>query len=303
MSSLAAIVGPTSVGKSKLAFRLAQAFDAEIVSADSRQVYHYMDIGTAKPSPEERALIPHHLIDIVDPDSSFNLALYQQLAYKAIDDIQRRGRLAILVGGSGLYVWSVIEGWQIPKVPPEPEVRFELEQKAMRGGVMALYKELQRVAPLAAQGIDPRNVRRVIRALEILRAGVPSSQLQQKRSPPFQTLIIGLTTDRGDLYQRIDSRVDGMIKQGLVEEMQSLLRRGYGFDLPAMSSLGYKQIGHYLRGKMDLPQAIQRIKFETHCFARHQYAWFRPNDKRIRWFDIEVEESIKRLVQETLQVD
>jgi tRNA dimethylallyltransferase len=253
-----------------------------------------MDIGTAKPSPKIRAIVPHHIIDIIDPDQPFNLAFYQRLAYKAIDDIQRRGKLAILVGGSGLYVWSVIEGWQIPHVPPQVETRQQLEQQAAKEGSIALYRELERISPLAASRVDAHNIRRLIRALEIARAGVPRWELQQKNPPPFLTLIIGLTTTREELYKRIDSRVDEMINQGLVAEVQSLVERGYGFDLPSMSSLGYKQIGLYLQGKIDLPRAIQRIKFETHRFARHQYTWFRLQDRRISWFN--TDEGIERLV-------
>ncbi len=288
MNHLVAIVGPTGVGKSKLALRLAQAFDGEIVSADSRQVYRYMDIGTAKPSREELALVSHHLIDIVSPDEDFGLAQYQQLAYRAIEDIQQRKKLALLVGGSGLYVWSVLEGWGIPQVAPDPEFRHSLEEKVARMGKDELYQELARVDPVAAQRIDPRNVRRTIRALEVHRgAEVPFSQLQRKEAPPFNTLIIGLTADRAELYRRIDLRVDEMIKQGLVDEVKRLVNRGYDFNLPAMSGIGYRQIGMFLRGELTLPGAIQQIKFETHRLARQQYTWFQLQDDRIKWFDIQ----------------
>lgn len=275
MKTVVAVVGPTAVGKSKLALSIAQSLDGEIINADSRQVYRYMDIGTAKPSLEERALTYHYLIDIVNPDESFSVALYQELTYKAIEDIQHRGKLALLVGGSGLYIWSVVEGWQIPHVPPNLELRGQLSEKAATEGSLVLYEELRRVDPAAAEKIDPRNVRRVIRALEVYQTtGVPFSQFQQKRSLPFQTLFVGLTTEREELYRRIDSRVDNMMKQGLVEEVRGLLEMGYGLNLPSMSSLSYKQIGLYLQGKVDLVTAVQQIKFETHRFARHQYAWF-----------------------------
>jgi len=289
MNHLVAIVGPTGVGKSKLALRLAQAFDGEIVSADSRQVYRYMDIGTAKPSREERALVPHHLIDIVSPDENFSLAQYQQLAYRAIEDIQQRNKLALLVGGSGLYVWSVLEGWGIPQVAPDPEFRHSLEEKAAsRVGEDELYQELTSVDPVAAQRIDPRNVRRTIRALEVYKeAEIPLSQLQRKEAPPFNTLIIGLTADRAELYRRIDLRVNEMIKQGLVDEVKRLVNRGYDFNLPAMSGIGYKQISMFLRGELTLAAAIQQIKFETHRLVRHQYTWFQLKDDRIKWFDIQ----------------
>jgi tRNA dimethylallyltransferase len=288
MNRLLAIVGPTGVGKSRLALHLAQALDGEIVSADSRQVYRYMDIATAKPGKEELSLAPHHLIDIVNPDEDFGLAKYQQLAYRAIEDIQQRHKLAILVGGSGLYVWSVLDGWRIPKVAPDLEFRHSLEEKVTKVGKDELYHELAKVDPVAAQRIDPRNVRRTIRALEVYReAKIPFSQLQLKTTPLFNALIIGLTTDRVELYRRIDLRVDEMIKRGLVDEVKRLVDRGYSFNLPAMSGIGYKQIGMYLRGELTLPVAIQQIKFETHRLVRHQYSWFRLKDDRIKWFDIQ----------------
>jgi len=299
MSQLVAIVGPTAVGKSALALRLAQTLDGEIVSADSRQVYRYLDIGTAKPSPEERALVPHHLIDVVDPDEDFSLALYQEMAYQAIEAIQSRGKLAILVGGSGLYVWAILGGFKIPHVPPDASLRKSLEDRAKKEGYMALYEELEQVDPDAAQRIDPRNVRRLIRALEVFRTtGLPISKLERS-SASLPTLVIGLTTERRELYRKIDSRVDGMIERGFVKEVEGLLKRGYSLDLPSMSGLGYRQIGQYLKGQIDLPTAVQQIKYETHRFARHQYAWFRPSDERIHWFDVRdgIEEPIQSLIQ------
>lgn len=302
MSHLIAIVGPTAVGKSALAIHLAQVFGGEIVSADSRQVFHGMDIGTAKPNPEERELVPHHLIDVVEPDQDFSLALYQQMATRAIQDIQRRGRLALLVGGSGLYVRALLWGFRIPHVSPDTELRRSLKQKAAEEGYMALYEELKGVDPTAAKRIDPHNVRRVIRALEVFRAiGLPFSQLQGSSPflPNYRTITIGLTTSRGDLYRRIDSRVDTMMEQGLVDEVKLLLEQGYSLDLPAMSGLGYKQIGQYLNGELNLAEAVQKIKNETHRFARHQYAWFRLNDEAIQWFHVGL--GMEQLVQSLLQ--
>ncbi len=288
MNRLVAIVGPTGVGKSHLAIRLAQGFDGEIVSADSRQIYRYMDIGTAKLTPEELFLIPHHLIDIVDPDDDFSLARYQQLAYRAIKGIQQRSRLAILAGGSGQYVWSVLEGWRIPRVPPDVKFRHILEEKAARVGVDELYQELARVAPLVARRIDRHNVRRIIRALEVHKGTEASlSQVQYKKEPLFDTLIIGLTMDRARLYRGIDLRVDQMIERGLVAEVNKLLNMGYDLDLPSMSSIGYKQIGMFIKGELSLDAATQQMKGETHRVARHQYAWFRLKDRRIAWFDTE----------------
>jgi tRNA dimethylallyltransferase len=284
MNPLVAILGPTATGKSSLALEICQTLNGEIISADSRQVYSYMDIGTAKPTEEEQALIPHHLIDVVNPDEDFSLALYQSKALEAINDIQHRKKTAFLVGGSGLYVWALLEGWRIPPVPPDPVLRHELEARAKVEGGEKLYNELKQTDPVAAERIDPRNVRRVIRALEVSLQGTPFSQLQVKH-PFVDYVIIGLTTDRANLYRRIDDRVDNMIKRGLVAEVEHLVARGYGFDLPSMSGLGYKQIGLYLQGKTDLPTAIQQIKFDTHSFARHQYNWFHLKDKRINWFE------------------
>jgi tRNA dimethylallyltransferase len=284
MNPLVAIVGPTATGKSSLALELCQTINGEIISADSRQLYRFMDIGTAKPTEEERALVPHHLIDVVNPDENFSLPLYQSKALEAIDDIQRRGKTAFLVGGSGLYVWALLEGWRIPAVPPDPALRRELEARAQSEGGEALYEKLKEIDPAAAERIDPKNVRRVIRALEVCQQGTPFSELQIKK-PLVDSIIIGLTTDRDELYKRIDTRVDSMMKKGLVAEVESQVARGYGLDLPSMSGLGYKQIGLYLQGKTDLPAAIQQIKFDTHSFARHQYNWFRLRDKRINWFE------------------
>jgi len=290
MNCLVAIVGPTGVGKSRLALHLAQGLNGEIVSADSRQIYRHMNIGTAKPTSQELSLVPHHIIDIVNPDDDFSLAQYQHLVCEAIEDIQRRDKLAILVGGSGLYVWSILEGWQMPEVPPDPKFRRNLQREASEIGKDKLYQKLVKVDPLAAQRIDPRNVRRTIRALEVYKTtGVPFSQLQNKQAPLFDVLIVGLTADRAELYRRIDQRVDEMMKQGLVTEVKRLVDMGYDFNLPAMSGIGYQQIGMFLNGELVLETAIQRIKFETHRFARHQYAWFRLKDNRIKWFNIQNE--------------
>ncbi len=301
MKCLVAIVGPTGTGKSRLAFHLAQDFNAEIVSADSRQVYRYLDIGTAKPTPEELSVVLHHLIDIINPNEDFSLAQYQLLAFKAIESIQQRGRLPLLVGGSGLYVWAVLEGWQIPMVPPDAEFRRRMEKQAAEFGIDRLYHELVRLDPVTAQEIDPRNVRRVIRALEINRhVRVSVTEIRGKRASSYNSLIIGLTADRAELYRRTDARVDEMIGRGLVDEVRRLVGTGYGLDLPAMTGIGYKQIGMYLRGELDLAQAIERIKVETHRLVRQQYNWFRLKDERIHWLDIksDIEAEASRLVEE-----
>jgi tRNA dimethylallyltransferase len=244
-----------------------------------------MDIGTAKPAVKELSLVPHHLINIVNPDEAFSLAQYQALAFRAISDIQRRQKLPLLVGGSGLYVWAVLEGWKIPQVPPDPEFRHRLEVEAVNTGIDKLYLKLMGAAPDIAQKIDRRNVRRVIRALEVHK-NTGNSSSQEKKEPPFSAFIIGLTADRATLYRIIDQRVDEMIEQGLLTEVEKLVNMGYDFNLPAISGIGYKQIGMLLKGELNLVDAAQKIKFETHRFARHQYAWFRLKDDRINWFDI-----------------
>ena len=288
MNRLLGIVGPTGIGKSHMGIQLAQALGGEIVNADSRQVYRFMDIGTAKPTPQERAMAPHHVIDVVGPNENFSLAQYQQLAVKAIEDIQQRGKLPIVVGGSGQYVWSVLEGWGIPQVAPNPKLRQELEDRAERGGGGQLLEELRDIDPEAAEKIDPRNVRRTIRALEVFNeTETPISQLQRMEAPKSDIFVIGLTADREELYRRIDARVDRMIELGLVDEVKRLMSRGFDFTMPALSSIGYRQIGHYLNDELTLPGAIQQIKFETHRFARQQYTWFRLEDTRIHWFDIQ----------------
>jgi tRNA dimethylallyltransferase len=287
MKRLIAIVGPTGIGKSRLALRLAGLFQGEIISADSRQVYRYLDIGTAKPLPPELSFIPHHLIDIIDPDEDFSLARYQEMAYQAIEDIYQRGRLPFLVGGTGLYVKAVLEGWQIPRVSPDPEFRYNIEKRASEGNIDELYEELVNIDPDAAAKIERRNVRRVIRALEVhAKTGKPFSQLGNKISPAFIPFIIGLTAERSELYRMVDRRVDEMIERGLVREVENLLKMGYDLSLPSMSGIGYRQVGQFLKGELTLPEATQKIRTETHRFIRHQYAWFRLGDEKIRWFDV-----------------
>jgi len=286
MKCLVAIVGPTAVGKSELALHLARTVPLEIVNADSRQVYRHMDIGTDKPTSSQRASVPHHLIDVVNPDEDFNLATYRQLATEAIEAIQKKDKLPLLVGGSGLYIWSLLEGWEIPRVPPNAELRHELEARARREGNYTLFTELDQIDPLAAAKIHPSNTRRIIRALEIYQmTGQPPSELWHKRAPSFPILIIGLTLERSELYRRIGRRVDNMIETGLVREVMSLLKKGYSVNLPSMSGIGYKQIGQFLQGQLDLATAIEQMKYETHRLVRHQYAWFHLGDERIHWFD------------------
>lgn len=269
-----------------MAIELAGRLGGEIVGADSRQVYRFMDIGTAKPTPEERARAPHHLIDIITPDQEFSVAVYQQMAYRVIDEIHQRTRLPLLVGGTGLYIWSVLRGLKIPQVPPDPALRSELEERARQEGLESLVKELEELDPPTAAVIDRRNPRRIIRALEVCRiTGQAFSSLRGASPPPYNLTIIGLTVERSELYQRIDQRVDAMISAGLVDEVRGLLDRGYGLDIPAMASPGYREIGQHLEGRLSLDEAISRTKLATHQLARRQYSWFSLRDERIAWFE------------------
>lgn len=284
-SSLVVIVGPTAVGKTSAAVDLAAKFPLEVVSADSRQVYRGLDIGTAKPTRAEQTAVRHHLIDAVDPDQPFSLADYLIAARSAIGDIQSRGKIPILVGGTGLYIRAVTEGMAMPSVAPDPQLRVELAARAEDLGADWLFDEVRAFDPVIAER-ERANPRRLIRAIEVFQAtGKPPSALHTRRPPDYRIVWFGLTMPRTDLYARADARVDRMMEAGLLAEVQSLADRGYSWDLPAMSGLGYRQIGEHLRGECDLATAVLRIKYATHAFIRHQYAWFRLSDPRITWME------------------
>lgn len=277
------IVGQTAVGKTALSLQLAQLTDGAILSADSRLFYKGMDIGTAKPNKEEQAQAPHHFVDICAPDQTITLGEYQTRAYATIDQLHEEGTFPIIVGGTGQYVWAVIEGWGIPRVPPQPDLRRVLEEI----GKEECYRWLVQLDPTAAQKIHPNNMRRIVRALEVtLVSGWPISHLQRKTPPPYEFFIVGLKREREALYQRIDQRVEQMIAHGLEAEVRALLETGYSPKLPSMSGLGYKQMVHYVRGLSTHEEMIERIQVETHRFARNQNTWFRPDDERIHWFDL-----------------
>lgn len=282
---LIVVLGPTAVGKTAISIRLCERFNGEVVNADSRQIYRQMDIGTAKPSPEEQARAAHHLLGIRAPDEVLSLADYQRLAYATIDDIHRRGRVPFLVGGTALYLRAVVEGLRIPEVPPDPELRAELEAYAAEAGHEALHRRLQRLDPVTAEKIDGRNIRRVVRALEIvLITGQSKSELEGADPPPYCILQIGLDRPREALYARIDARVERMVERGLIAETKALLDAGYTLDLPALTSLGYREIAAHLQGEMTLDEAVEKMQTESHRFVRHQYSWFRRM-QGVHWYD------------------
>ena len=299
------ITGATATGKTAAALGLARAFDGEIVSADSRQLYRGMDIGTAKPTTAERALVRHHLIDILDPDEDFSLAQYQALAYAAIDAIRARRRLPLLVGGTPLYVNAVVEGWRIPRAAPDPALRAALEAEAAEAGVEALERRLAAVDPVALER-SRGNLRRIVRALEVhALTGEPMSGQEGKAPPPYRFLQLGLALARPALHARIDARVERMIATGLVEEVQALLARGYDPRLPALSSIGYAEIIQHLHGQLTLAAAVERIKANTHRYVRHQETWLRRN-RALHWFDVAEpgwEERLRALVRSFLDAD
>ncbi len=281
---LLVILGATAVGKTALSLSLASALNGEIVGADSRQVYRYMDIGTAKPSAEERAFVPHHLIDIVDPDQNLSAAQYQRLAYAAIDAIHARGKLPLLVGGTGQYISAVIEGWTMPEVPPNPTLRAELEAFAQAHGLEALGARLLALDPDSAGFIDLRNPRRIIRALEVsIETGQPFSAQRGKMPPGYRVLQIGLTMERDALYARADARFDAMMAEGFLDEVRRLLSMGYARSLPSMSGLGYAQLAAHLLDGVPLTEAVAAGKQATHDFIRRQYTWFRKYNADAVW--------------------
>ena len=285
-----AIVGQTAVGKSSLAVCLANRLGGEIVSADSRQVYRRMDIGTAKPPPEDLAAVRHHLIDVADPDDEYSLGYFLYSSRKAIQDVNKKSRLSIVAGGTGQYLWGLLEGWNPAAVAPDRRLRAELAERLESEGVAVLHRELAERAPGAAARVDARNPRRVIRALEVARAVRADTTPRSRRTPPpYNVAIIGLAMDGEALRRRIEGRVDAMLAAGWVDEVRGLLDSGYGPELPSMSSLGYREIADHLRGLLSLEEAADAVRRGTRRFARRQRTWFKPADARIRWFDAETE--------------
>ena len=284
---LIVIVGPTAVGKTEISLQLAEQLGGEIVSADSRLFYRGMDIGTAKPTLAERARVPHHLIDVAEPDETWSLAVFQKVARQVIADIHRRGRLPFLVGGTGQYVRAVTLEWMPPAQAPHPRLRAALEALAQARGRDWLHVRLSTLDPVAAERIDPRNSRRTIRALEvILVTGKRFSVQRGLGISPYRLLTIGLIRPRPELYARLDARIQAMFANGLLDEVQKLLEGGYSPDLPSLSAIGYRQCVAVLQGKMSREQAIIEIKRATRVFVRRQANWFKPDDPEIHWFNL-----------------
>jgi len=281
------IVGPTAVGKTELSIELAERLGGEIVSADSRLFYRGMDIGTAKPTVEERTRVPHHLIDIAEPGETWNLALFQRAAADAISSIHRRVKLPFLVGGTGQYIHAVTHGWAPPETVPDTRLRSVLEELAKLMGNNWLHERLAVLDPAAAEAIDPRNVRRTIRALEVIfSSGRKFSEQRGQGESPYQLLTIGLSCLRPVLYERIDARIEAMFSLGLLDEVRGLLARGYSSDLPTLSAIGYRECVAVLEGRMSLEEAKVQMRRRTRVFVRRQSNWFKAEDPGIKWFEM-----------------
>ncbi|HBG81985.1 TPA: tRNA (adenosine(37)-N6)-dimethylallyltransferase MiaA [candidate division CPR2 bacterium] len=293
---LIVILGPTATGKTALSIDLAKKYNGEIVNADSQTIYREMDIGTAKPGLGEQQEIPHHLIDIIEPDQEFNVAQYKELADKTIKEIWNKDKAPFLVGGTGLYIDAVVYNYKIPKIKPDFKFRLEIASKTAE----ELLGRLEELDPEAASTIDPNNKRRLIRAIEIVqKSGEPLSTMKSKDKKPDNVLIIGLDFySREDLYKRIDKRVNKMMNEGFLEEMKELADN-YPWEIPGFNALGYRQLGFYLKGEIDLNTAIEAIKQETRKFAKRQMTWFKRN-KDIKW--VKNKEEAEKIVKEFLEI-
>jgi tRNA dimethylallyltransferase len=279
------ICGPTGIGKTAAAVAAAETFGGEIISADSMQVYRFMDIGTAKPTIEERARAPHHLIDVVDPDEDFDAARFSRTAREIAVALARRGALPIVAGGTGLYIKAMLYGL-FRAEPPDPLTRQRLKQEAVAVGSKELHRRLAGIDATAAGRIHPHDTFRVIRALETATAtGEPITDHHRRhgfRESPFRVMKIGLDMDRQALYDRIDGRVDTMVNAGLLDEVRGLLSRGYGADLKSMQSLGYRHMVDFAAGRLTWEEAVRTLKRDTRRYAKRQLTWFRA-DKEIVW--------------------
>ena len=283
---LLAIVGPTATGKTALAIELAREFDGEIVNADSRLVYRGMDIGTAKPTVGEIASVPHHLIDIVEPTTSFNLVAFLKAARQIITDVNARDALPMLVGGSGQYVWAVLEDWHVPEIPVDLTLRAELEQLLSERGLGAMQERLTRLDADAPTKIDMQNPRRVLRGIErAIAAGDATAGATKADVPPYDSLIIGLTASRDELRRRIERRIDDMLTAGWLDEVRVLKSVGLDVSAQSMYSIGYREMLRHISGEIDLDSAKASVVKATMRLVDAQENWFKRSDSRIAWFD------------------
>lgn len=299
---LVVLIGPTAVGKTKMSIELAKRLDAEIISGDSMQIYKGMDIGTAKITPAEMQGIPHHLIDIKDPEDSFSVAEFQQLVRPLIREITRRGKLPMIVGGTGLYIQSVLYDYQFTDAPSDEGYRQKLRKLVEENGEMALFHMLKAVDEESAARIHPNNVRRVIRALEIYHCtGKTMSEWQKTQTPEllYDAAIIGLTMEREQLYRRINERVEQMIANGLLDEVKALYDKGLS-DCQSIQAIGYKELYAYFAGAISLKEAIEQLKQNSRRYAKRQLTWFR-NKLPVRWFDMTDSEKFDETREEILQ--
>ncbi len=300
------ISGPTAIGKTEISMKLSKIFPTEIVNADSMQVYRYLDIGTAKPSLEERKEVVHHLIDIVDPDEPFDAGSYKTLADRAIQDIWSRKKIPLVVGGTGLYIRALTRGLchiELDNARKE-EVRKRLAERLRNEGIYKLYQELMTIDPLFASKLSSTDRQRILRSLEVfLLTGKPFSSFHKEHGfsdEPYDSLKIFLYTRREDVYRRIDLRVLEMIEKGLCEEVRDILSRGYSPYLKPLQSIGYKQIIEHLQGKLSLDDAIRSIQVETRRYAKRQFTWFK-REPGFLWVEREREEEVFRLVEEAIK--
>jgi tRNA dimethylallyltransferase len=285
---IVAVIGPTASGKTALGIAIAQTLGGEIVSADSRQIHRGMDIGTAKPTEAERRAVPHHLIDIKNPSEDYTVAEYQRDAIAAIDGIITRGKIPLLVGGTGLYIKAVLENLDIPKTQADPKLRAEIEAEIARDGLDAVFKKLVARDPEAAYVVDPKNPRRVVRALEVaITTGEPFTAQRMTRDPLFETLVLGLNPPPEVLRERIDRRVDAMIHDGLVAETVALIEK-YGTTPVAFDAIGYREIIDHLNGTLSFENAIAAIKLNTWHYAKRQMTWFKKSKVK-KWVASESE--------------
>ena len=281
------ICGPTAVGKTKYAIEAAKHIDGEIVSCDSMQLYKYMDIGSAKPTPEEQAQVPHYLVDQIDPREKFSVATYQKLAKAAIEEIFSKGKTPVIAGGTGLYLNSLLYDMDFSAPPSDDAYREALFREAEEKGVMAVYDRLKAADPDAADRIHPNNLKKVIRALEAAEAGDKVKDFASEPVPTrdYDSILIGLSRERQELYDRINLRVDLLMEMGLLEEVKSLMEMGLGESDISMKGIGYKEIIGYLKGEYPLEEAVRLIKRNTRHLAKRQMTWFKRYDDMM-WLDI-----------------